>query len=110
MSEAIIAERLSARLMILGSRDGYIINYNIGCKHRASEVLLYIGGRGLVSQIIEPVTFARCAFIILLHCGISHWTDILIQSIGRAKHTVLMVTGSDPMATYHFAIVFIGIK
>ena len=35
-------------------------------KHRASEVLLYIGGHGLVSQIIEPVTFARCAFIIAL--------------------------------------------
>ena len=34
--------------------------------YRASEVLLYIGGRGLVSQIIEPVTFARCAFIIAL--------------------------------------------
>ena len=33
-----------------------------------------------------------------------------MQSIGRAKHTVLMVTGSDPMATYHFAIVFIDIK
>ena len=31
-----------------------------------SEVLLYIGGRGLVSQIIELVTFARCAFIIAL--------------------------------------------
>ena len=31
----------------------------VGCKHRASEVLLYIGGRRLVSQIIEPVTFAR---------------------------------------------------
>ena len=41
-------------------------NYIVGCKHRASEVLLYIGGRGLVSQIIEPVTFARCAFIIAL--------------------------------------------
>ena len=38
----------------------------VGCKHRASEVLLYIGGRGLVSQIIEPVTFARCEFIIAL--------------------------------------------
>ena len=38
----------------------------VGCKHRASEVLPYIGGRGLVSQIIEPVTFARCAFIIAL--------------------------------------------
>ena len=25
-----------------------------------------LGGRGLVSQIIEPVTFARCAFIIAL--------------------------------------------
>ena len=41
-------------------------NILVGCKHRASEVLLYIGGRGLVSQIIEPVTFARCAFIIAL--------------------------------------------
>ena len=43
--------------------DIYIL---VGCKHRASEVLLYIGGRGLVSQIIEAVTFARCAFIIAL--------------------------------------------
>ena len=43
-----------------------IIYILVGCKHRASEVLLYIGGRGLVSQIIEPVTFARCAFIIAL--------------------------------------------
>ena len=42
------------------------IMYNFIYKHRASEVLLYIGGRGLVSQIIEPVTFARCAFIIAL--------------------------------------------
>ena len=42
------------------------VNILVGCKHRASEVLLYIGGRGLVSQIIEPVTFARCAFIIAL--------------------------------------------
>ena len=41
-------------------------NILVGCKHRASEVLLYIGGRGLVCQIIEPVTFARCAFIIAL--------------------------------------------
>ena len=48
--------------------DGHIYIYSIlvGCKHRSSEVLLYIGGRGLVSQIIEPVTFARCAFIIAL--------------------------------------------
>ena len=38
----------------------------VGCKHRASEVLLYIGGRGFVCQIIEPVTFARCAFIFAL--------------------------------------------
>ena len=43
-----------------------IITIIVGCKHRASEVLLYIGGRGLVSQIIEPVTFVRCAFIIAL--------------------------------------------
>ena len=37
----------------------YNFNILVGCKHRASEILLYIGGRGLVSQIIEPVTFAR---------------------------------------------------
>ena len=30
------------------------------------SVLLYIGGRGLVSQIIELVMFGRCAFIIAL--------------------------------------------
>ena len=34
------------------------ITSTVGCKHRASEVLLYIGGRGLVSQIIEPVIIA----------------------------------------------------
>ena len=44
----------------------YTLHILVGCKHRASEVLLYIGGRGLVSQIIEPVTFARYAFIIAL--------------------------------------------
>ena len=50
-----------------GFKERYIYNIIlVGCKHRASEVLLYIGGRGLVSQIIEPVTFARCAFIIAL--------------------------------------------
>ena len=38
----------------------------VGCKHRASEVLLYIGGRGFVCQIIEPVTIARSAFIFAL--------------------------------------------
>ena len=36
----------------------------IGCKHRASEGVFYIGGRGCVlCQFIEPITFARCAFI-----------------------------------------------
>ena len=38
----------------------------IGCKHRASEGVFYIGGRGFVCQIIEPVTFPRCAFIFAL--------------------------------------------
>ena len=46
----------------------------VGCKHRASEGMFYIGGRGFVCQIIELVTFARCAFN--LHCGILHWADI----------------------------------
>ena len=35
-------------------------------KHRASEGVFYIGGRGFVCQIIEPVTFARCALIFAL--------------------------------------------
>ena len=31
----------------------------VGCKHRASEGVFYIGGRGCVwCQFIEPVTFA----------------------------------------------------
>ena len=39
----------------------------VGCKHRASEGVFYIGGRGCVlCQIIEPVTFVRCAFIFAL--------------------------------------------
>ena len=38
----------------------------VGCKHRASEGMFYIGGRRFVCQIIEPVTFARCAFIFAL--------------------------------------------
>ena len=38
----------------------------VGCKHRASEGVFYIGGRRFVCQIIELVTFARCAFIFAL--------------------------------------------
>ena len=38
----------------------------VGCKHRESEGVLYIGSRGFVCQIIELVTFARCAFIFAL--------------------------------------------
>ena len=39
----------------------------VGCKHRASEGVFYIGGRGCVlCQFIEPVTFARCTFIFVL--------------------------------------------
>ena len=38
----------------------------VGCKHRASKGVFYIGGRGFVCQIIELVTFARCVFIIAL--------------------------------------------
>ena len=32
----------------------------------ASEGEFYIGGLGFVCQFIEPVTFARCAFIFAL--------------------------------------------
>ena len=103
--------------------------------------MFHIGGRGFVCQIIEPVTFARCAFIFALrnivlggyldtfrtftarhtdglkyvmesvdtisrddpdspltqyitNAGISRarYTTSEMQSIGRAKHTVLIVT------------------
>ena len=44
--------------------DLYIL---VGCKHRASKGVFCIGGRGCVlCQFIEPVTFARCAFIFAL--------------------------------------------
>ena len=56
-------DRVNCTLYFISLLHSFIL---VGCKHRASEVLLYIGGRGLVSQIIEPVTFARCAFIIAL--------------------------------------------
>ena len=36
----------------------------VGCKHRASEGVFYIGGREC--QFIELVMFARCAFIFAL--------------------------------------------
>ena len=39
-------------------------NKLVGCKHRASEGLFYIGSHVCVlGQFIESVTFARCAFI-----------------------------------------------
>ena len=39
----------------------------VQCKHRASEGVFYIGGRGCVlCQFIESVTFVRCAFIFAL--------------------------------------------
>ena len=38
----------------------------VGCTHQASEGVFYIGGRGFVCQIIELVTFVRCAFIFAL--------------------------------------------
>ena len=38
----------------------------VGCKHRASEGVFYVSGRGFVCQIVEPVRFARCALIFAL--------------------------------------------
>ena len=38
----------------------------VGCKHRESEGVFYVGDRGFICQIIEPVTFARCTFIFAL--------------------------------------------
>ena len=45
--------------------------HNIIYKHRASEGVFYIGGRGFVCQIIEPVTFARCA-------SVNSWRNIAL--------------------------------
>ena len=50
-------------VLFCSSTYNYIL---VGCKHRASEGVFYIGGRGFVCQIIEPVTFARCALIFAL--------------------------------------------
>ena len=58
--------------VVQGSHGTHKIVVLVGCKHRASEGVFYIGGRGFVCQIFEPVTFAR----LYLHCGISHWADI----------------------------------
>ena len=41
-------------------------NYIVGCKHWAREREFCIGGSPLLWQFIEPVTFARCAFILVL--------------------------------------------
>ena len=39
----------------------------VGCKHRVSEGVFYIGGRDCVlCQFIEQIKFARCAFIFAL--------------------------------------------
>ena len=43
-----------------------LVQLLVGCKHRASEGMFYIGGCGFVCQIIDPVTFARCMFIFTL--------------------------------------------
>ena len=44
-----------------------MVRMHVITKHRASEGVFYIGGRGCVlCQFIEPVTFARCAFIFAL--------------------------------------------
>ena len=60
IKEPSIILRLSCLLHV------YITILLVGCKHRASEGLFYIRGREFVCQIIEPVTFARCAFIFAL--------------------------------------------
>ena len=50
----------------LNSPESSFRSQRVGCKHLASEGVFYIGGRGFLRQIIEVVTFARCAFIIAL--------------------------------------------
>ena len=50
----------------------------VGCKHRASEGVFYIGDRGCVlCQFIQPVMFASCAFIFCIrNVEMLHWANI----------------------------------
>ena len=45
--------------------------YSVGRANASStiDIRAHTGGS---TAFIEPVTFARCAFILILHCGISH--------------------------------------
>ena len=54
-----------------------ISNLLVGCKHRASIGVFYIGERDCVlCQFIEPVTFALCAFIFaLLNIAFGRYLD-----------------------------------
>ena len=55
----------------------YLYFYLVGCKHRASEGVFYIGGRSCVlCEFIELVTFAHCAFIFALRNIALGWADI----------------------------------
>ena len=53
------------QLLALQTCSSY--DWLVGCKHRASEGMFYIGGRSFVlCRFIEQVTFACCAFIFAL--------------------------------------------
>ena len=64
--------------------------------HRASEGVFYICGRGLVSQIIELVTFARCAFIFAL-CNIAlrGYLDTRRNILEHLRHDVRDIIGAS---------------
>ena len=65
--------------------------YIVGCKHLASEGVFYIDGRGFVCQIIELVTFARCAFIIALqNIALGGYLDTRrkIRSLEHLRHDI----------------------
>ena len=50
---------------------------------------VYIGGRGFVCEIIEPVTFARCAFIIALwNIALGGYLDTRRNILEHLQHDV----------------------
>ena len=70
-----------------------IITYEyIGCKHRASEGMFYIGGRGCVlCQFIESVMFACCVFIFALqNIALSGYLDTRRNIYGTTYSLKLM--------------------
>ena len=51
--------------------------------------MFYTGGRGFVCQIIEPFTFARCAFVIALqNIALGGYLDTCRNILEHLRHDV----------------------